>query len=162
MTPNRTVVNRSGTVRERQTVAQSSPDTNREFEDQRRSTEGGRVSTRRVDVRTQEWDGETWDLVSSQFMHLPDGRMVDLVGRLASAVAPGGTLLVVGHHPDDMATGLRHGHHSFLFTAESLLPALGSDFVVEVCESRPRTATHPHSGEEIAITDAVLRARRIA
>lgn len=122
----------------------------------------GRVSTRRFDVRTQEWDGETWDLVSSQFMHLPDGRMVDLVGRLASAVAPGGTLLVVGHHPDDMATGLRHGHHSFLFTAESLLPALGPEFVVEVCESRPRTARHPHSGEEIAISDAVLRARRIA
>jgi SAM-dependent methyltransferase len=122
---------------------------------------GDRVDTRRVDVRTHEWGGETWDLVSSQFMHLPDGRMVDLVGRLASAVAPGGTLLVVGHHPDDMATGLRHGHHSFLFTADSLLPALGDGWEVEVCEARPRTATHPHSGEEIAITDAVLRARRI-
>ena len=126
---------------------------------------GERVETRRVDVRTFDPDGETWDLVSSQFMHLPDGRMVDLVGRLASAVAPGGTLLVVGHHPDDMATGLRHGHHSFLFTAESLLPALDSspaEWEVEVCETRPRTATHPHSGEEIAISDAVLRARRIS
>ncbi|MCW2738647.1 FAD-dependent oxidoreductase [Nocardioides sp.] len=122
---------------------------------------GERVGTRRVDVRTFDPDGETWDLVSSQFMHLPDGRMVDLVRRLASAVAPGGTLLVVGHHPDDMATGLRHGHHSFLFTADSLLPALDEEWEVEVCEARPRTAVHPPTGEEIAISDAVLRARRL-
>ncbi len=121
---------------------------------------GELVETRRVDIRTFAPGGETWDLVSSQFMHLPDGRMVDLVGRLASAVAPGGTLLVVGHHPDDMATGLRHGHHSFLFTADSLLPALDDSWEVEVCEARPRTAVHPHSGEEIAVSDAVLRARR--
>ncbi len=37
-------------------------------------------------------------------------RHADVVRRLASAVAPGGTLLVVGHHPEDLATGLRHGH----------------------------------------------------
>ena len=39
------------------------------------------------------------------------------------------TLLVVGHHADDMATGLRHGHHSFLFTAESLLEYFRSAYV---------------------------------
>ncbi|WP_426990742.1 hypothetical protein [Pseudarthrobacter sp. Y6] len=27
--------------------------------------------------------------------------------RLAAAVAPGGTLLIVGHHPSDLATGAR-------------------------------------------------------
>jgi hypothetical protein len=39
--------------------------------------------------------------------------MVGLTRRLAAAVAPGGTLLVVGHHPADLATGVRHGHASF-------------------------------------------------
>ncbi|WP_236666410.1 bifunctional NAD(P)/FAD-dependent oxidoreductase/class I SAM-dependent methyltransferase [Nocardioides baculatus] len=121
---------------------------------------GDRVETRRVDVRTFEPAGETWDLVTSHFFHLPDGGMPDVVRRLASAVAPGGTLLVVGHHPDDLATGLRHGHTSFMFTAEDLLPAVPEDFVVEVCEARPRTQLHPHTGEEIAIADAVLKVRR--
>ena len=105
--------------------------------------------------------------MTSHFVHLPDGGMVDVVRRLGSAVAPGGTLLVVGHHPEDLATGLRHGHHTFLFTADSLLPALGdgsgdpAGWEVEVCESRPRTQAHPETGEEIAIADAVLRARRL-
>jgi len=121
---------------------------------------GDRVETRRVDVRTFEPDGETWDLVTSHFFHLPDGGMPDVVRRLASAVAPGGTLLVVGHHPDDLATGLRHGHTSFMFTAEELLPAVPDGFTVEVCEARPRTQLHPHTGEEIAVADAVLKVRR--
>jgi thioredoxin reductase/SAM-dependent methyltransferase len=120
----------------------------------------GLVATRLADLRDWQPGGETWDLVSSQFVHLPDAGMVDLTRTLAAAVAPGGRLLVVGHHSDDHITGLRHGHHSFLFTAESLLPALGDDFEVEVCETRRRTAVHPHSGEEIVVNDAVLRARR--
>lgn len=123
---------------------------------------GERVTTLQADIRTWEPGDERWDLVSSQFMHLPDGGMVDITRRLGSAVAPGGTLLVVGHHPDDMATGLRHGHHSFLFTPQSLIPALeDGKWEIEVCEARSRTAVHPHSGEEITVRDSVLRARRL-
>ena len=121
-----------------------------------------RIDTRRIDVRAFDADGETWDLITSHFFHLPDGGMPDVVRRLASALAPGGTLLVVGHHPEDLATGLRHGHTSFMFTPDELLPAVPDDFVVEVCESRPRTQAHPHTGEEIAVADAVLRVRRPA
>lgn len=123
---------------------------------------GDRVTTRQADIRSWEPGEERWDLVSSQFMHLPDGGMVDVTRRLGSAVAPGGTLLVVGHHPDDMATGLRHGHHSFLFTPESLVKALeDGKWEIELCEPRSRTATHPHTGEEITVRDSVLRARRL-
>jgi thioredoxin reductase len=118
-----------------------------------------RVTTRRIDVRTFEPDGETWDFVTSQFVHLPDGGMLDVIRRLGSAVAPGGTLLVVGHDPGDLATGLRHGHQSFMHTADELLPALGDQWEIEVCESRPRTQAHPQTGEDIAIADTVLRAR---
>lgn len=118
-----------------------------------------RVKTRRIDVRTFEPDGQTWDLVTAHFVHLPDGGMLDVTRRLGSAVAPGGTLLVVGHDPGDLATGLRHGHQSFMHTADELLPALGDGWEVEACESRPRTQAHPQTGEDIAIADTVLRAR---
>jgi thioredoxin reductase/SAM-dependent methyltransferase len=121
---------------------------------------GERVETRRVDVRSFDPAGETWDLVTSHFFHLPDGGMPDVVRRLASAVAPGGTLLVVGHHPEDLATGLRHGHDSFMFTADQLVPALPDGFVVEACEARPRTQAHPETGADVHVADAVLRARR--
>jgi 2-polyprenyl-3-methyl-5-hydroxy-6-metoxy-1,4-benzoquinol methylase len=120
-----------------------------------------RIETRRIDVRTFDPGDERWDLVTSHFFHLPDGGMPDVVRRLASAVAPGGTLLVVGHHPEDLATGLRHGHTTFMFTAEELAPALPEGFVVEVREARSRTQAHPHTGEQIDVADAVLRARRV-
>ena len=97
-------------------------------------------------------------------MHLPDGGMVDLTRRLASGVAPGGTLLVVGHHPDDLHTGLRHGRPDFMFTPQDLLPALDEGWEVEVAEVRPRTV-HGHDGpdgEPVTIRDSVLRARRRA
>jgi 2-polyprenyl-3-methyl-5-hydroxy-6-metoxy-1,4-benzoquinol methylase len=123
---------------------------------------GARVETRRVDVRTFEPAGETWDLVTSHFFHLPDGGMPDVVRRLASAVAPGGTLLVVGHHPEDLRTGLRHGHNTFMFTAEELLPAVPDGFTVVACETRPRTQSHAHTGEQIEVADAVLVVRRAA
>jgi len=123
-----------------------------------------RTEWRHVDVRTFEPEpedsGERWDLVTSHFMHLPDGGMVDLTRRLAGAVAPGGTLLVVGHHPEDLTTGLRHGHRSFMFTPEDLLPALDLQaWEVQVTEVRPRSTTGP-DGDPVTIRDSVLRARR--
>ena len=124
---------------------------------------GERTAWRQVDVRTFDADatGERYDLVTSQFMHLPDGGMVDLTRRLAAAVAPGGTLLVVGHHPDDLATGLRQGRRRFMFTPTELLPALDeADWEVQVAEARPRTATGP-DGEQLEVKDSVLRARRL-
>ncbi len=125
-----------------------------------------RTEWRHLDVRAfdPESDGmdERWDLVTSQFMHLPDGGMVDLTRRLAGAVALGGTLLVVGHHPDDLSTGLRHGRHDFMFTPQDLVSALDPQtWDVEVVEVRQRELTGP-DGELLTVGDSVLRARRRA
>jgi cyclopropane fatty-acyl-phospholipid synthase-like methyltransferase len=121
---------------------------------------GDRVEWCHADLRTWRPDGPAYDLVTSQFMHQPDGAMTALVGRLAEAVAPGGTLLVVGHHPRDHATGLRHGVPDMLFTAEDLLPALDpAAWEVEAVETRPRQAPGPDGGT-VTVHDAVLRARR--
>ncbi len=132
---------------------------------ERTETEGltERVEWRHADVRAWEPGDERWTLVTSHFLHLPDGGMRDVVRRLAGAVAPGGRLLVVGHHPDDLATGLRHGRREWLFTPEDLLPALDlAEWEVEVAEVRSRTETHSHEAgpDGVTVQDSVLRARR--
>ena len=120
----------------------------------------GRIEWCHADVREWQADGASYDLVTSQFMQLPDGQMTDLVGRLARAVAPGGTLLVVGHHPHDVATGLRGHGADLMFAAEDLAPALdGDEWDVQVVEARPREAAGPDGGL-VTVHDAVLRARR--
>jgi hypothetical protein len=45
-----------------------------------------------------------YDLVSSLYVHVA-GSVEEMVSRLASGVAPGGTLLLVGHLPVDPVTG---------------------------------------------------------
>ena len=123
---------------------------------------GDRIETRRVDVRTFEPDGETLGprhLALRAPARRRDGRRRTPAGRGGRArrhPARGRS------PPRDVHTGLRHGHHSFMHTADQLLPALDDAWKVEVCESRPRTQAHPETGEEIEIADAVLRARRVA
>jgi hypothetical protein len=64
---------------------------------------------------------------------------------LAASVAPGGTLLVVGHHPSDLETSVpRPQDPDLFFTAEELAAALGPDrWDILVAEARPRLADDP-------------------
>ena len=59
-----------------------------------------------VDARTFAADGRSYDLVTTHYLHPPDGGMVEVTGRLADAVAPGGHLLIVGHAPSEVFTHL--------------------------------------------------------
>ena len=43
-----------------------------------------------------------FDLVSAHFMHVPEPDFAGVYQRIAAAVAPGGRLLVVAHHPFDV------------------------------------------------------------
>jgi len=120
-----------------------------------------RISFRHADLR-QDDPGEGYDLVSAQFMHLPPDARRELYTRLAAAVGPGGTLLVVGHHPSDLATTVGRMHFpDMLFTAEEIAGLLPDGWKVVTAEARPRTVTDPQ-GREITIHDAVLVAQRDA
>ena len=116
-----------------------------------------RVAVRGDDVRLFDAGGETWDLVTAFFVHLPDGGMVDVTRRLGEAVAPGGTLLVVGRHPGDMPVG--SPMRVYTHTAEQLASALDPAMWQVTCEDRVRVQAH--DGAEQVMTDAVLRARRL-
>lgn len=112
-----------------------------------------------VDAREFDAAGAAYDLVTSHFLHLPDGRMVDAVGRLAGAVAPGGHLLVVGHSPAAHFTELSDAKRRAMFLAADLVPGLPSGFEVLVAEQRPRTVVR--DGVSVEIDDSTLLARRL-
>lgn len=122
-------------------------------------------AARRIDWLEADLTGwappeERFDLVSSQFVHLAGAREA-FFRRLAAAVAPGGTLLVVGHHPSDLETTVgRPPLPELFFTAEEVAACLDPGrWDVLVAEARPRPATDP-DGNEATVHDSVLRARR--
>lgn len=101
----------------------------------------------------------SFDLISAQFMHLPKDEREPLFTRLAAAVVPGGTLLIVGHHPTDMESGAHRPPRPDLFyTAEEIALLLDPEQWEIETESRERVQTH--DGEALTIHDAVLSARR--
>jgi len=111
-----------------------------------------------VDARTFTSDGRTYDLVTTHFLHPPDGAMVQVTRRLTDAVAPGGHLLVVGHAPSAVFTQLNATQRRAMFLAEDLLPGLPDRFQVLVADQRPRTMTR--DGISHDVHDSTLLARR--
>jgi trans-aconitate methyltransferase len=97
---------------------------------------------------------ERYDLVTTQYVHpaMPFG---DFVARLAGAVAPGGTLLVVGHdHGDEHSAA-----HAPAEASIGLAPIIGglSPQRWDVTVAEPRTR---HSEHRTVIRDLVVKARR--
>jgi SAM-dependent methyltransferase len=119
----------------------------------------GRVHWLHADLTSWAPTEGRFDLVSAQFMHLPAAQRQALFVRLAAAVAPGGTLLIVGHHPSDMQTTMpRPPMPELFFTAEEVADSLDlGKWDILVTAARPRPATDPE-GQEVTIHDAVLRA----
>lgn len=108
-----------------------------------------------------------YDLVSAQYASIPrtpDGRAV---ANLLGAVAPGGTLVVVGHDLAPMRAAVDASTHSRPFDPDAYVrvddvaAALADrpGWVVEVHETRPRP---PGAASAHHVDDVVLRARRTA
>ena len=118
------------------------------------------VITERHDL-TETFPDGTFDLVNAQYLHSPsaDFPRTTILRRAAAAVAPGGTLLVVGHGrlaPWSWDPTLR------MATADEVLAALDLDdaaWEVVRCESVERAATGP-DGQEATITDEIVQVRR--
>jgi 2-polyprenyl-3-methyl-5-hydroxy-6-metoxy-1,4-benzoquinol methylase len=111
-----------------------------------------------VDARAFAAGGRSYDLVTTHFLHPPDGGMVDVTRRLSEAVGPGGHLLVVGHAPSAVFTHLTASQRRAMFFAQDLLPGLPDGFEVLVVEQRPRTVTR--DGATVDVHDSTLLARR--
>jgi len=130
------------------------------------AVERGAVAARAADVdvrwiaadfATAGLDG--FDLVTAHYPaleHTPDRAVLHA---LLAAVAPGGTLLYVGHAPLDREFSLAHGFDPDDYVLPKDVRAfLPEDWTVEVHEERPRPGGAPHGSS--FTHDEVLRARR--
>lgn len=104
---------------------------------------------------------ERYDLVPAHYLHLLPAPRRAMVDRLAAAVAPGGTLLIVAHHPSDQETTMpRPNIPDLFFTGDEIASQLDADdwdIVTNAAAARP--ATDPE-GRPATVHDTVLRARR--
>jgi hypothetical protein len=94
--------------------------------------------------------------VACLYVHIA-GSVEEMVRRMGSGVAPGGTLLLVGHRPFDPDTGAATpAAGQVQVSIETAIAALDHhQWEVGVAEERPRAAT----GTGV---DAVIGARRVS
>ena len=127
------------------------------------SGQTGNIEWVRQDLAT--WVPERqYELVSAQFLHSTLMPWQPALQLAAAAVRTGGTLLVVGHHPEGLPPWGNHHSPETYFTAEDVVRELGieaPEWRVDLVESRRRSMTGP-DGEPAEIADAVLRASRLA
>jgi len=120
------------------------------------------VSWLQADMFAWEPPVEAFDLISLHYVHVPPGSRAALFGRLARAMRPGGTLLVVAHHPSDHETDLgRPAIADLYFTADEVAAMLPEDWEVLVSGTKPQTVTKGE-GKSLTIQDMVFKARRRA
>jgi len=120
---------------------------------------GVEVTWVRADLLDYEPDHGAFDLVILMYIHLPAAQLADVMKTASAALAPGGTLLVVGHDLLNLSQG--HGgpqDPELLFTPadiERVLPGLG----IERAESVLRPVTV--EGREVSAIDALVRAKKL-
>ncbi len=118
-----------------------------------------RVRWVEADLGVWEPDGR-FDLVTTHYAH-PAMPQLDFYDRIAGWVAPGGTLLIVGHLHSPGGQG--HGHRPAAeasVTAEAVAARLdAAEWRVAVAEERHRALTG-HDGRRVELQDVVVRAVR--
>lgn len=112
------------------------------------------------DLRGYEPETRRYDLVVLLYLQLPQPQLVPILQRAARAVAPGGTLLVVGHDSANLTRG--HGgprHPDVLYTADQVVAALDGALEIEKAGAVDRPV-ETGDGPKVAI-DCLVRAKRV-
>lgn len=124
------------------------------------------VECNHVDANAPDaFEPGTFDLVSAQYASIPRTPDARGIRNLLDAVAPGGTLLVVGHDLEPMRAPIDTEHESRPFDPDAYVRvddvaaaiADAPDWEVQVSGKRPRPAGAASSHH---VDDVVLRARR--
>lgn len=119
------------------------------------------VEWREEDVASADLGDGDYDLVVVAYLHLPWGELRGVLARSARAVAPGGTLIAVGHDLANLAIG--HGgppNPEVLWTVDRIGEAITPTLVMERGALVTRTVD-TDDGPRVAL-DTLVRAHRSA
>lgn len=117
------------------------------------------VSWVQADLSTWAPDAQ-YDLVTTHYAH-PAMPQLEFYDRIAAWVAPGGTLLIVGHLHQDHGHGDDEPPASASATAAAITARLDpAVWEVATAQEAHRT-TAGHDGRETTLHDVVVRARRL-
>ncbi len=117
----------------------------------------GKVEWMQADLTAWVPPENAFSLVIAHYVH-PAGAGNAVRQRLAAAVAPGGTLLIVSHHPHDAHSSAHTNSPGVHVTEERIADGLDPElWHVTVAEARTRPALHPGGHD---FHDTVLRAEK--
>lgn len=117
-----------------------------------------------VETDLTAWEPEArWDLVMTNYAH-PALPQLAFYARIAEWVAPGGTLLIVGHRHDESMDGHRHeaAPPEEATVTASAVTALLSPAVWRIDAAEEHVRSLPGSAPRPALHDVVVRATRVA
>jgi SAM-dependent methyltransferase len=114
-----------------------------------------------ADVSTWNPGDRRFDLICAHYFQTPLGHRTLVFTRLAGWVAEGGTMMIVGHHPSDLATTAhRPPMPEVYYTADEVAALLDpAQWTIMTSDAPGRTAPD-RDGHDITVRDSVLRARR--
>jgi SAM-dependent methyltransferase len=102
------------------------------------------------------YEPEPADLVLIAYLHLPPEEFATVLDRAVAAVAPGGTLLVVGHDVTNLTDGVGGPQEARrLYSPDALVSAMG-DLEIE----RAERVLRPVDGADRDAIDTLVRAHR--
>jgi SAM-dependent methyltransferase len=120
-----------------------------------------RLVTLEADVQTWVPEARSYDLVLVVYLHLPEQQRRSVMRAAAEAVAPGGTLLVVGHDLENLVSG--HGgpqNPAVLYRPGDIVADIEPSQLVVVRHETVRRSVTDAQGQPVEALDALVVARR--
>lgn len=122
----------------------------------RAEREGIRAEFIRADLVEYEPERSAYDLVAILYLHIPSSQRAAVHAKAARALAPGGTLVLLGHDLSNLSDGVGGpSDPDILYTADEIAAELPG-LVIE----KATTVLRDVHGEERDAIDTLVRARR--
>ena len=133
----------------------------RALADEHLGRDADRLTTLEADVETWVPKPRSYDLVLVAYLHLPEQLRRSVMRAAAEAVAPGGTLLVVGHDLENLGSGLGGPQNpAVLYRPSDIVADIEpAGLIVDRSETAARSVTDGQ-GQPAEALDALVVARR--